>query len=88
MKGVVAHLKGKGFQIVEYDDRSFIVEFQNIEPLQFHDSFTTKQTLFDYIGGTQLSWPNKNGFEPYKSNMYVTLSPPNALTLPSIIFSF
>ena len=55
MKDVVAHLKGKGFTIVEYDDRSFIVEFQNIEPLQSHDSFTTKQALFDYIGGTQRS---------------------------------
>lgn len=55
MKDVVAHLKRKGFPIVEYDDRSFIVELQNIEHLPPHDSFATKQALFDYIGGTQRS---------------------------------
>ena len=55
MKDVVAHLKRKGFPIVEYDDRSFIVELQNSKHLPSHDSFTTKQALFDYIGGTQRS---------------------------------
>ena len=49
MKDMVAYLKRKGFPIFEYDDRSFIVELQDNEYL---DSFTTKQALFDYIGGT------------------------------------
>ncbi|MCY4614752.1 MAG: hypothetical protein OXB94_14180 [Nitrospira sp.] len=53
MKGVMAHLKRKGFPIVEYDDRSFIVELQNSKHLQSRDSFTTKQALFDYIGSAQ-----------------------------------
>ena len=53
MKDVVAHLKGKGFPIIEYDERSFIVELQNVEPRTPHDSLATKQALFDYIGGTQ-----------------------------------
>ncbi len=53
MKDVVAHLKGKGFPIMEYDDRSFIIELQNVEPLPSRASFTTKQVLFDYIGGKQ-----------------------------------
>ena len=53
MKDVVAHLKGKGFPIIEYNERSFIVELQNVEPRTRHDSLATKQALFDYIGGTQ-----------------------------------
>lgn len=53
MKDMVAHLKGKGFPIVECDERSFIVELQSIEPQTRHDSFTTKQSLFNYIGGAQ-----------------------------------
>lgn len=57
MKDVVAHLKGKGFPIVECDDRSFIVELPSIELQTPHDSLATKQALFDYIGGTQRLTP-------------------------------
>ena len=53
MKDVVAHLKRKGFPIIEYDERSFLVELHNVKPRTSHDSVATKQALFDYIGGTQ-----------------------------------
>ena len=92
MKDVVAHLKGKGFPIIEYDERSFIVELQNVEPRTPHrfPRHETRHclTISAACNGVDPIQTASTAVRPYKSNMYVTLSPPNALTLPSIIFSF
>ena len=91
MKDVVAHLKGKGFPIIEYNERSFIVELQNVEPrLPTIPSPRNRHclTISAARNGVDPIQRLRRPSRPYKSNMYVTLSPPNALTLPSIIFSF
>ena len=91
MKDVVAHLKGKGFPIIEYDERSFIVELQNVEPRTPTIPSPRNRpclTISEARNGVDPIQTASTAGRPYKSNMYVTLSPPNALTLPSIIFSF
>ena len=53
MKDVVAHLKGKGFSIVECDDRSFVVDLQPTESPTPRTFLSTQRALLDYIGGPQ-----------------------------------
>ena len=92
MKDVVAHLKGKGFPIIEYDERSDLLsnsKTSNPGPLTIPSPRNRPcLTISEARNGVDPIQTASTAVRPYKSNMYVTLSPPNALTFPSIIFSF